>query len=282
MAKGRVVKLGPHSIFSNKERLEELLELYYSGVKWGEIEKQLGVSHGTCYNALKAIGVLGNGGQRYKRLSNKACKSLVEEYKKGKTIETLRKKYEISRDYCCDVIRKAGLSCYSKKLFFYNPENIESLKKDYEDGLTWREISEKHGLAAETCRNYLHLAGVPLNRKREVTINQEKIEQCVHDYVSSVSIKEISEKYNFPVARVYQILKEAGVYKRKHRTAVEIFENSEEVAFVVQVYRSGVTMPEMEEKLGINKSTIKKILKMANEPERDVTMVRKKARKKND
>ena len=55
MARKRVAKLGPNSIFSDEQKLKELIELYNNGVKWGEIEEKLGVSHGTCYNALRLV-----------------------------------------------------------------------------------------------------------------------------------------------------------------------------------------------------------------------------------
>lgn len=265
MSVKNVPKLGPNSIFSDEEKAKRLIECYNSGMKWKEIEERLGVSHGVCYNALKALGVLQDGGNRNRRLNKRKTEILVKSYQEGRTIEELEKDFNITREKCCSILRAHGvLRGYGQ--LFNCISTFESLKKDYEDGMLWKDIAKKYGVKAETCRRYLNEAGVIKKRKRTIVLSDEKKKKCIKDYESNMPINAIAVKYDLPIPRVYQILKDEGICIRKRKNAEGIFENKEELDAIIRCYRDGYLLIDMAKKFKLDRKTIVKVLKLANEP----------------
>jgi Mor family transcriptional regulator len=90
--------------------------------------------------------------EKPRRYTDEFLKKIAEDYDKGLTWEELCKKYGVSKT----TIRRAVIK-FSKYGFYstarkdkVTDELLKAIAKDYDKGLTWKEIREKYGVSHKT------------------------------------------------------------------------------------------------------------------------------------
>jgi DNA invertase Pin-like site-specific DNA recombinase len=93
-------------------------------------------------------------------------------------------------------------------------------------------------------------------------LNDQKIEEIILLYNSGVPPKEIGEKFGIMNNSVTRILRKKGI--DRNQAADCIREDAEKVKYIIKQYTDGVSSEIIAKELGINGSTVCRILKKNN------------------
>lgn len=122
-----------------------------------------------------------------------------------------------NRDNTWDAIRKGRIPSVQT----HKPDFLDSIKQDYESGLTLQDIATKNGVTAWTIRYHLERMGVPrrprtAKRKahaREVKLSFSDRSEILTRYHSGERIADLSRRFGVDPATIRYHIKQAGKHQ---------------------------------------------------------------------
>ena len=137
---------------------------------------------------------------------------------------------------------------------------IDEVIKDYQSGMSLKEMSDWYGVSDTTIRTRLKEAGVQILSLLERNNINLPMGEIIKGYQSGMSYNELGEKYGASAYIIKTQLKEAGVQiiSAKERNKLKF-----PLEQVIKDYQSGMTSTELGEKYGFCADTIRTQLKEA-------------------
>ena len=219
------------------QRNATLVELYMSGLTYDEVSEQTGVSRSTVYQAVKAAGVLGQGGRTAKseakaaeKATEKAAKEaeriqlerqIIGGYLAGFTYAELEAEAGMNRTSIYQILKRAGVI----------GQGGATVRKQQAEAAAFEAVEQQRALKAE--RNA----------------------KIVEAYLCGSTYRELEEQFGITRATIYQILKRLGALEKK-AAADQIAE-----AEIIGMYLGGAGYAEIEEAYGCSRTKIYKLVK---------------------
>lgn len=164
----------------------------------------------------------------------KRNKSIIEDYKSGKSILEISWKYNLSETMCYKILKRkqAPSNFLEKKMKAYTERNTQIIKQ-YKNGVTARELAKMYGISMQRIYAILHSSGEYESQKYnhiETALKKEKKmrnQTFLDAYKKNPrkSIIELSREVNISPSLGYLILHQNGIYQYNVKARAK--ENSE-------------------------------------------------------
>lgn len=161
-------------------------------------------------------------------------KSIIEDYKNGKSILEISLKYNLSETMCYKILKgtQEPPRYFEKKRKRLTTRN-EQIVKQYKGGMTARELGKMYGISMQRIYAILHSSGEYESQKYnhiETTLKKEKKmrnQTFLDAYKKNPrkSIIELSREVNISPSLGYLILHQNGIYQYNVKARAK--ENSE-------------------------------------------------------
>lgn len=149
----------------------------------------------------------------------------------------------------------------------YNPlyrMGVVPLLRDYANGMTFRKITEVHGVCSATARQIVVESGAPV-RSNDGTIYENRrseiIESAVSEYRNGAGVRSIQLKYGIGIRTFIKYLEARGIPVRCVQLQRFPHLNEANRAAVADDFRSGMCMSEIAKKRGLKTSSVKTMLR---------------------
>lgn len=100
-------------------------------------------------------------------------------------------------------------------------EDIESIIKDYQNGLVIKQIASKYHISSDTIHKILFINNVEF--RKSIPTSKIKAQQIIGDYQNLISLEEIKTKHKISITTIFKILASHNI---KNRDSFSKFENS--------------------------------------------------------
>lgn len=161
-------------------------------------------------------------------------KSIIEDYKNGKSILEISLKYNLSETMCYKILKRKQVpsNFLEKKMKAYTERNAQIIKQ-YKNGVTARELAKMYGISMQRIYAILHSNGDYKSQKRNhiETARQKEKKMRNQSFVDAYkknpqkSVVELSREANISPSLGYLILHQNGIYQYNVKARAK--ENSE-------------------------------------------------------
>ncbi|MBO5143081.1 MAG: hypothetical protein J6C46_08895 [Clostridia bacterium] len=166
------------------------------------------------------------------------------------------------REKTVNIEEKSSRKCRPSP--FTNQEILNELIKDYNSGMSWKQMESKYETSHGTVHNALKEAGALVVGKRRKVLTPEMTDTSVivRDYKSRMSIKNIGKKYRLSTKTITFILEEAGAKPVGTRSCI-VFRDEKKIEALVKAYKEGMSWRKMKDEFNASGTTIARTLKIA-------------------
>lgn len=139
---------------------------------------------------------------------------------------------------------------------------VAALVKDYESGMGIVKLSEKYDVSQHRVRKLLHDNGVSLRKPgiAAEVISDHTLSSMIADYENGEGLPELCKRYGLSHGKVWHRFKSRGVTMRPKGAR---FNHRPIVQSMIDSYKAGKSLKEIEAELGISTSTIRRKLRAA-------------------
>lgn len=123
-------------------------------------------------------------------------------------------------------------------------ERNEKIVKDYENGLSFEELSEKYGLCVRTCYRALD-EKQQAQRIAEEQDHANLVDKIVAEYQKNTAVRDIAEKYGVSIGYCSAIAVQAGISNKElsHRRITRRQQKRNDEIF--EKYQNGIDAKEL-------------------------------------
>lgn len=238
------------------------------------IQNELGISHGTYYNILKKLGMQKKQLKDAIFSDEKLIKSIIRYYEAGHNLYEVTDEFDISEGLVREILKKYNIpikrgAISDKKKKDYD---IKAIIQDYKKGVKWNEMSEKFGLSVSWMQELLKRNGIEIERKNRIPReDKEKTKQIIELYESGMSLAKLAKMYSTTQTTLKKFLQNSGVKIRNAREAKAALSTknyNDRVDKIVNAYKEGRPIKEIESEFHTHQRTIYKFLEERNIPRR--------------
>ncbi len=191
--------------------------------------------------------------------TRKRNKQLLDGYNNGDSIEKLAKKYGLSKNYVCDILRKMGVNSPKQK---WLTKRNQQIKNEYANGTSVQTLAEKYNLKMKAVCQILDLDHNNSSSKDIKEKRKRRNLQIIEDYNKGVSVGELEEKYELSCARIYQIIQVMKGDKHYYYKSEQREQRNQKIW---QDRMKGVSVHKLAEKYGLSDKNIYKIIKVISQ-----------------
>lgn len=166
----------------------------------------------------------------------KRNKSIIEDYKSGKSIFEISWKYNLSETMCYKILKRKQVTSnfLEKKMKAYTERNTQIIKQ-YKNGVTARELAKMYGISMQRIYAILHSNGDYKSQKYNhiETARQKEKKMRNQSFVDAYkknpqkSVVELSREANISPSLGYLILHQNGLYQYNVKTRIKTEENND-------------------------------------------------------
>lgn len=163
-------------------------------------------------------------------------KSIIEDYKNGKSILEISLKYNLSETMCYKILKgtQEPPRYFEKKRKRLTTRN-EQIVKQYKGGMTARELGKMYGISMQRIYAILHSNGDYKSQKRNhiETARQKEKKMRNQSFVDAYkknpqkSVVELSREANISPSLGYLILHQNGLYQYNVKARIKTEENND-------------------------------------------------------
>lgn len=95
----------------------------------------------------------------------------------------------------------------------------EAARKEYESGLSTKDIADKYGLALNTVQHKLRAARTTLRKQERGKFTDQLVADMYEEYLAGLSTSDLSRKYGLNVGGIWLNFKKAGLTVRTQTEA---------------------------------------------------------------
>lgn len=185
----------------------EIKELYLSGFSSNKIATLFSVDKVTIIKILRSLNVKIRSNKL--NINQQEFKELVADYKSGYSLKELAKRYDCSSTGLKDFLIKRGVDIKDKYNILNDSIAIDSLIKDYTDGIMRvTEILSKYHCSKATLNKILSIHGI--NRKGKggkFKLTDKECLEAISDFNMGMTIKNIARKYEVDKCTIYSLFR---------------------------------------------------------------------------
>lgn len=172
------------------------------------------------------------------------------------SIAKLAELYGCSATAMNHILKRNNVILHNKSLFSKYKKYEPSICKEYQDGFTVKQLSEKYHCNTKTITNILRNNNIP-RRDGTIKLNEEDI--CVK-YQNGMSLQELAQQNNCSHTPIVRVLHSHNISIRKGSPPkVSIDEE-----LICYDYKNGMSQTRIAKKYGISRTPIRRILKSHN------------------
>lgn len=229
-----------------------MLELYKKGLSYRKIADAVGCSHPTIKDRLKRIGVEPRVAKTY------PVAEWVTAWNDGLYASDIAKKYNTTEYIVRSRLKKSGLDISSRLKTNVDDAEVVTL---YESGLNSNQVADRLDCSGRTIIRVLKRMNVERKSYRQVKNKELKEAPLLDEYVSGVSITDLASRYNCDVTTMYRHIRKSGACIRPSHY---YFSYDIDIELVASMYRDGLTISEISERLGVSGGVIRSRLDKAD------------------
>jgi len=152
----------------------------------------------------------------------------------------------------------------NKKKYEFTEEETRDVINKYKSGLSCNKISQDYTCSSKTIERHLRKNGIG-NKDNPSNINltdlpQEDVKWIIDNYLDGMGCEKIGEKYNCNEGSIKNLLKRNNIsYSDAKHYKLKTF-SQEEIETIINKYKSGVPLIELEKEYNCNYQTINKLI----------------------
>lgn len=249
----------------NESLIETVKTMRENNVKAIEIQRKLGISHGTYYNILKRLGIQKKQVKEALFADTQLMEAVINYYNAGHTIREVKMKYDLSEDYIKEIFKKYNVKTRRGPISNKNKDyDVQEIIEAYKANMKWSEMTEKIGLSVSWMQELLKKNGVEVKRKKRMPNgNKKKTDEIVKLYESGLSIAKLSKMYSASQSTIRTFLQNSGVTIRGSHEAIIALSNRKykrKTEDIINAYKNGMAIKDIETKYHTHLRTIYRML----------------------
>ena len=213
------------------------------------------------YNA--TIG--GSGGRIYYWTDNK-YEEIRTLYLSGFTSKKIADLYNVNATTILDILHQLNIKT-NKNPLSMNAQEREEFIKDYQTGVSLKELGRRYNTDKETVKRFLIKNGVCLRVKSQILKDENLMNSLIEDFLNGVPSKQLEEKYHSDIRTIKKILTQHGLNSKsvtKKTKKGRLFLGDSECLELIRLFNKGYSKKSLAEKFNINITTVYAILKRYN------------------
>lgn len=163
--------------------------------------------------------------------------------------------YGVDKATIQKLLRAMGVKLRSNKLNI-NKQEFEELVEDYKSGYSLRELAKRYDCSAPGLKEYLQRKGVEIRDKYNIMNDKKAQTELCGDYMRGISSQEIMRAYHCSYAIFCRVLSINGVSLKRAKNMTP-----EQCLEAIEMFNSGMRVPEIAKQMGYEKSTIYTMLR---------------------
>lgn len=202
---------------------------------------------------------IGGDGNRTLLLDDK-YEEISALYLSGFSSNKIATLYKVDKASIVKILKQLGIKIRNNSLNI-NRQELEELIQDYQNGYSLRELAKRYDCSAPGLKEFLIKKGVDLRQKYSILEDTKSQELLIKDYTSStISLKDIQNKYHCSYATLLKVLSINGISKGKY--SFKLSDN--ECLKVIEQFNSGKKIKDIAHSFKVDKATIYSLLKRYN------------------
>lgn len=213
------------------------------------------------YNTFKAGYnlTIGGDGNRTLVLDDK-YDEISALYLSGFSSNKIATLYKVDKASIVKILKQLGIKIRNNSLNI-NRQELEELIQDYQNGYSLRELAKRYNCSGPGLKEFLIKKGVDLRQKYSILEDTKSQELLIKDYTSStISLKDIQNKYHCSYATLLKVLSINGISKGKYSFKL----SDKECLKVIEQFNSGKKIKDIAHSFKVDKATIYSLLKRYN------------------
>jgi len=192
----------------------KVVELYRSGKNFIEISKTLHIAPMSIYITLKNKNLLRNNlpGDKaiaLNRIPIKIENQVINLYLSGKSARQVAQATGINATSVTNILKRRNIP---QREFFISEETANRVVEAYQSGKTLYAIYKELGIDPGTTQRILKNKNIPLRPSKPTTkYTPQLVDMMAKDYLSWMSSRDISKKYNVSERTILRWLKKKGI-----------------------------------------------------------------------
>lgn len=179
-------------------------------------------------------------------------------YLSGFTAYKIGTLYGVDKSVILKVLHSLGVKLRKKEIKLNHQEFLE-LVQDYQSGYSFKQLAKRYDCSGSALKAYMIRKGVDVRIKYSILDDTKGQEELIKDYTSSsISLKEIQEKYHCSYATLLKVLSINGVAKGKkmpHKLS------DKECLDAIKMFNEKVPVKVIAEHFNVDKGTIYSMFK---------------------
>lgn len=202
---------------------------------------------------------IGGDGNRTLLLDDK-YEEISALYLSGFSSNKIATLYKVDKASIVKILKQLGIKIRNNSLNI-NRQELEELIQDYQNGYSLRELAKRYDCSAFGLKEFLIKKGVDLRQKYSILEDTKSQELLIKDYTSStISLKDIQNKYHCSYATLLKVLSINGISKGKYSFKL----SDKECLKVIEQFNSGKKIKDIAHSFKVDKATIYSLLKRYN------------------
>ena len=202
---------------------------------------------------------IGGDGNRTLLLDDK-YEEISSLYLSGFSSNKIATLYKVDKASIVKILKQLGIKIRNNSLNI-NRQELEELIQDYQNGYSLRELAKRYNCSGPELKEFLIKKGVDLRQKYSILEDTKSQELLIKDYTSStISLKDIQNKYHCSYATLLKVLSINGISKGKYSFKL----SDKECLKVIEQFNSGKKIKDIAHSFKVDKATIYSLLKRYN------------------
>lgn len=202
---------------------------------------------------------IGGDGNRTLLLDDK-YEEISTLYLSGFSSNKIATLYKVDKASIVKILKQLGIKIRNNSLNI-NRQELEELIQDYQNGYSLRELAKRYNCSGPGLKEFLIKKGVDLRQKYSILEDVKSQELLIKDYTSStISLKDIQNKYHCSYATLLKVLSINGISKGKYSFKL----SDKECLKVIEQFNSGKKIKDIAHSFKVDKATIYSLLKRYN------------------
>ena len=202
---------------------------------------------------------IGGDGNRTLLLDDK-YEEISSLYLSGFSSNKIATLYKVDKASIVKILKQLGIKIRNNSLNI-NKQELKELIQDYQSGYSLRELAKRYDCSAPGLKEFLIKKGVDLRQKYSILEDTKSQELLIKDYTSStISLKDIQNKYHCSYATLLKVLSINGISKGKYSFKL----SDKECLKVIEQFNSGKKIKDIAHSFKVDKATIYSLLKRYN------------------
>lgn len=206
-----------------------------------------------------------------KKISSKQEQEIIALYSQSKTIKEIAKKYNVFRATITKILKKNNIKiikvCFVKKVFQEQENKIVEL---YKQNLSIKEIVLELNLSPSSIIRTLKKYNLYIKKNKNDKKNHIKSivpeiyhKEIVERYNKGLSISKLAEEFEVHFSTIKRIIDSKNI-KVRPSNFYSKKEYSEQEQQVIELYKKGIPISQLQKEFSFKNYVIKKILKKNN------------------